>query len=205
MRTTIPARWPCSRVSSTRTSWVTKCINDIEQRWNTGRFGKEYDECDDLRAKAEWNTNAGLGREKIFQVRSIYNDMTFIDDFLTEDFVREQQLFTYGYNDKSRLYEIEDRDVQAVKDKLLSSLTNMGHPYITVVDGNYDNRGELYLKHRFDGMEIRQDYAKDTLTNIHHIWTRPVHLETIIGEKTTLMTFDGENHRERVMSDKNAA
>jgi stage V sporulation protein R len=177
----------------------------IEERWNTGRFGKEYEECEDLRAKAEWNTNAGLGREKIFQVRSIYNDMTFIDDFLTADFVREQQMFTYGYNDKSRLYEIQDRDVQAIKDKLLFSLTNMGHPYITVVDGNYENRGELYLKHRFDGMEIRQDYAKDTLTNIHHIWTRPVHLETKIGEKTTLMTFDGESHRERVMSDKNAA
>jgi stage V sporulation protein R len=177
----------------------------IEERWDTGRFGKEYEECPDLKVKAEWDTGAGMGREKIFQVRSIYNDMTFIDDFLTPEFVRDQKLFTYGYNDKTRLYEIRDRDVQSVKEKLLSSLTNMGHPYITVVDGNYENRGELYLKHRFDGMEIRQDYAKETMNNIYRIWTRPVHLETVIDEKTTLMTFDGESHRERVISDKNAA
>jgi len=178
---------------------------DIEWRWNTGRFGKEYDECSDLQAKAEWNTDAGLGREKIFQVRSIYNDMTFIDDFLTADFVRDQMLYTYGYNDKNRLYEIQERDVQAIKEKLLFSLTNMGQPFISVVDANFENRGELYLKHRFDGMELRQDFAKDTLVNVFSIWSRPVHIQTIVGEKTTLLTFDGENHRERVMSDENAA
>jgi stage V sporulation protein R len=177
----------------------------IEERWNTGRFGKEYDECTDLAAKATWDTEAGMGRKKIFQVRSIYNDMTFIDDFLTPEFVREQKLFTYGYNDKTRLYEIRDRDVENIKEKLLSSLTNMGHPYITVVEGNYENRGELFLKHRYDGMEIRQDYAKDTLRNLYQVWTRPVHIQTFIDEKTTVMTFDGENHRERVISDKDAA
>ncbi len=178
---------------------------DIEYRWNKGRFGKEYEECDDIGAKARWDTGAGQGREKIFQVRAIYNDMTFIDDFLTPDFVREQKLFTYRYNEKTRYYEIQDRDINAIKEKLLSSLTNMGHPYICVVDANYENRGELYLKHRFEGIELRQDYANDTLTNLVKIWTRPVHIETVVDEKTMLMTFDGENHRERIMSEKNAA
>jgi len=180
-------------------------FKDIEYRWDTGKFGKEYEECSDLREKARWNTDAGLGREKIFQVRSIYNDMTFIDDFLTPDFVRDQMLYTYGYNDKSRLYEIKDRDVRAIKDNLLGSLTNMGQPYISVIDGNFENRGELYLKHRFDGVELRLDYARDTLRNIYHIWTRPVHIQTVVDEKATLLTFDGENHRERIMSEENAA
>jgi stage V sporulation protein R len=180
-------------------------FKDIEHRWNTGRFGKEFDECDDIRVKAEWDTGADQGRKKIFQVRSIYNDMMFIDDFLTADFVRDQMLFTYGYNDKTRLYEIKDRDVDAIKEKLLISLTNMGHPFISVVDANFENRGELYLKHRFDGIELRQDYAKDTLYNTFQIWSRPVHIQTIIGDKPTLLTYDGENHRERVMSEENAA
>jgi stage V sporulation protein R len=177
----------------------------IEYRWDAGRFGKEYEECDDLSRKARWDTGAGLGREKIFQVRSVYNDMTFIDDFLTPEFVRDQKLFTYRYNDKSRMYEIHDRDVNAIKEKLLSSLTNMGHPYISVVDANYENRGELYLKHRFDGAELRQDYAKDTLKNLFRIWTRPVHVQTVVDEKITVLTFDGENHRERTLSEQNAA
>jgi stage V sporulation protein R len=180
-------------------------LKDIEYRWNTGRFGKDFEECTDLKRKADWDTGAGLGREKIFQVRSIYNDMTFIDDFLTADFVREQMLFTYGYNDKTRLYEIEDRDFQLVKDRLLFSLTNMGQPFISVVDANFENRGELYLKHRFDGMELRQDYAKDTLANLYRLWTRPVHIQTVLDEKPALLSFDGENHRERTMSEENAA
>jgi stage V sporulation protein R len=131
--------------------------------------------------------------------------MTFIDDFLTPDFVRDQMLFTYGYNDKNRLYEIQDRDVEKIKEQLLFSLTNMGQPFISVVDGNFENRGELYLKHRFDGVELRQDYAIDTLRNIHRMWTRPVHIQTFVDEKVTLMTFDGENYRERIMSEENAA
>jgi len=180
-------------------------FKDIEYRWNAGRFGKEYEECDDLREKAAWNTDAGLGREKIFQVRSIYNDMTFIDDFLTEEFVRNQMLFTYSHNDKTGTYEIQDRDIRAVKEKLLFSLTNMGHPYITVVDGNYENRGELYLKHRFDGVELRIDYAKETLKSIYSIWTRPVHIQTVVEEKPTVLTYDGTDHKERTITEKTAA
>ena len=68
-------------------------FRDIEDRWNRGAFGKEYDECDDYRTRRDWNTDAGLGREKIFEVRRIHNDLTFIDEFLTLDFVREHKLF----------------------------------------------------------------------------------------------------------------
>jgi stage V sporulation protein R len=56
---------------------------DIEERWNKGRFGKEWDECDDLRTRRAWDKNLGLGREKVFEVRKHYNDVTFIDTFLT--------------------------------------------------------------------------------------------------------------------------
>jgi stage V sporulation protein R len=180
-------------------------FHDIEHRWNTGRFGKDYEECDDLRAKAEWDTGAGLGREKIFQVRAIYNDMTFIDDFLTEEFCREHRMFTFSLNERTGNFEIDSRNFQAIKEKLLFSLTNMGQPYIYVADGNFENRGELYLKHRFDGVELRQDYAKATLESLHKIWTRPVHVQTVVDEKTTLLTYDGAHHRERTMGEPNAA
>ncbi len=43
-------------------------LRDIEMRWNTGRFGKEYDECDDLEKRRKWNKDLGLGRKKIFEV-----------------------------------------------------------------------------------------------------------------------------------------
>ncbi|MDH4038740.1 MAG: SpoVR family protein, partial [Candidatus Krumholzibacteria bacterium] len=149
---------------------------DIERRWNTGRFGKDYEECDDAAARAAWNRGTGAGREKIFQVRAIYNDMTFVDEFLTEEFCRENRLFTYSLNERNGRYEIADREFRAVKEKLLFQLTNMGQPYITVVDANHENRGELYLKHRFDGVELRLDYAQATMEALFKIWTRPVHV-----------------------------
>ena len=42
-------------------------FRDIEDRWNRGRFGREFDECDDLALKRTWNRDTGLGRQKIFR------------------------------------------------------------------------------------------------------------------------------------------
>ena len=180
-------------------------FHDIERRWNSGRFGKDYDECDDIARKAAWKRDTNEGREKIFQVRAIYNDMTFVDEFLTEEFCREQKLFTYSLNERNGRYEIADRDFRAVKEKLLFQLTNLGHPYLTVVDANFDNRGELYLKHRFDGVELRTDYAKATMEALHKVWTRPVHVQTTVGEAAVVLTYDGSSHRERALSAADAA
>jgi stage V sporulation protein R len=178
---------------------------DIERRWNTGRFGKEYDECDDSARRAAWNRETGEGREKIFQVRAIYNDMTFVDEFLTEEFCRENRLFTYSLNERNGRYEIADRSFHAVKEKLLFQLTNMGQPFLTVVEANHDNRGELYLKHRFDGVELRMDYARATMEALFKIWSRPVHVQTVVGETATLLSYDGSAHRERTFDTSNAA
>ena len=166
-------------------------FRDIEDRWNKGRFGKDYDDCEDLVAKKAWNTEAGGGREKIFEVRRIYNDLTFIDTFLTHEFCREHKLFQFGYNDSQEVYEIESREFPKVKQQLLFSLTNMGRPIISVVDANYKNRGELFLNHESSGVDIQVDYALDTLRNLHAIWTRPVHVETRLNEKRTILSFDG--------------
>ena len=63
-------------------------FRDIETRWDQGKFGKGYEECESLEERRNWDRKLGLGREKIFEVRKIYNDVTFIDTFLTDDFCR---------------------------------------------------------------------------------------------------------------------
>jgi stage V sporulation protein R len=169
----------------------------IEDRWNKGRFGKEYDDCNNLTKKKNWDKKLGLGRRKIFEVRKIYNDVGFIDTFFTEDFCNEQKFFTYKFNEQANIYEIASRDFKEIKKQLLFSLTNLGRPFIYVIDGNYGNRGELYLKHRHEGIDLKIDYAQATLTNIYNIWQRPVHIETIVGEKGKILTFDGKEQSER--------
>lgn len=171
-------------------------FRNIEDRWNKGKFGKEYDECEDWETKKNWNKDAGLGQQKIFEVRKLYNDLMFIDAFLTPDFCREHNLFVYEYNDRNQVYEISDREFNKVKEKLLFSLTNFGQPFIFVEDANYLNRGELYLLHRHEGVDLKMDEAKDTLMNLYKLWSRPVNLETKFDDIKTLLTFNGQEHSE---------
>ena len=62
------------------------------------------------------------------------------------------------------------------------------------VGGGESLRGELYLGHQWEGVDVRFDQAIDTLRNVHHIWRRPVHLETKEEGRGRLISFDGENH-----------
>jgi stage V sporulation protein R len=170
-------------------------FRDIEERWNKGQFGKDYDDCDDLTAKRRGDTGAGVGREKIFEVRRVHNDLTFIDEFLTLDFCRQHKLFSFGYNEDTNYYEIESREFPKIKQRLLFSLTNRGRPSIAVRDGNYKNRGELFLEHRYNGVELQMDYARETLVNLQRLWRRPVHIETMLEEAPAILSFDGTEHK----------
>jgi len=172
---------------------------DIEDRWNRGKFGPEWEDCDDAASKYSWDRQLGLGRKKIFEVRKIYNDVTFIDEFLTPEFVEKHELYTYTYNKQTQEYVIESRDFKAIKEKLLFSLSNFGQPYIQVEDGNYKNRGELYLAHRYDGIPLRMDHARDTMENIFKVWQRPVHVETVMEKRKKVMTWNGSKHEEKII------
>ena len=174
-------------------------FRDIEDRWNKGRFGKSYEECDNLEERRHWDRALGLGREKIFDVRKLYNDITFIDEFLTADFCREQKLFTFAFNKQSGQYEIAEREFGKVKQKLLMQLTNMGSPFIYVVDANHANRGELYLVHRHTGVDLDMDHARETMANVQSIWRRPVQLETRLNDRPRLLSFDGSDHQEHAL------
>jgi stage V sporulation protein R len=168
----------------------------IEERWNKGQFGREYDECDDLAARRSWDRKLGQGREKIFEVRRIYNDITFIDDFLTKEFCIEHKLFVYKLNAQTNKYEIADRDFEAIKRSLLFRLTNMGHPVIVIGDGNFRNRAELLLRHRHEGVDLEVSEARDTLRNLHRVWQRPVTLETVVEDQPRLLSYDGDKFKE---------
>ncbi|MBM80533.1 MAG: SpoVR family protein [Planctomycetaceae bacterium] len=169
-------------------------FKDIEERWNKGQFGPEWDDCDDMREKQRWDKDLGLGRDKIFEVRRVHNDVTFVDTYLTPEFCHKHKMFSFAYNDAANYYEIASREFEQIKQQLLNSLTNHGRPIISVVDGNYRNRGELYLKHLFRGIELKLDYARDTLTNLEKLWSRPVHIETTIEDHNVVLSFDGSTH-----------
>jgi stage V sporulation protein R len=165
---------------------------DIEERWNKGQFGKDYNDCKDMVEKERWDTQAGLGKEKIFEVRRTHNDITFIDEFFTADFCQRMKLFTYKFNQRTNRLEIDQRDFEGIKAKLLSALTNFGSPLIEIADDNYGNRSEILLRHVYHGADLDLSTAQETMKNIYGLWRRPVNLTTIIDDKECIFNFDGK-------------
>ena len=68
------------------------------------------------------------------------------------------------------------------------------------MDGNFRNRNELLLQHQYEGVELRKDYAQDTLVNLQRLWNRPVHIESVIDDKPALISYDGTNHEVKTKS-----
>jgi stage V sporulation protein R len=108
--------------------------------------------------------------------------VTFIDEFLTEEFVSENNYFTYEYTRTSGDFRVTSSDYEDVKRKLLLRFTNFGKPTVAVYDGNFDNRNELLLGHQYNGVMLDVEQAKRVLERTYDLWGRPVNLMTVVKE-----------------------
>jgi stage V sporulation protein R len=176
-------------------------FRDIEDRWNKGKFGKDYEESANLGEKKRWDKGLGLGREKIFEVRRVYNDVNFIDEFMTPEFIEKHKFYQYGRDPHTGQLRIVSRDPVRIKQTLLYQLTNLGRPFIYVLDGNYCNRGELYLAHRHNGVDIEIKFAVETLKNLYKIWQRPVHIQARIDDDMILFSYAGDQPKQATIHD----
>jgi hypothetical protein len=127
-------------------------FKDIERRWNRGQHGKEW-ERPRTSARSAGTTSMKGPREDLrgapdLQRRELHRRV------LTEEFVERHKMYQYGRDPHTGQLRIVSRDFDRIKQTLLYQLTNMGQPFIYVVDGNYCNRGELYLAHQHNGLEV---------------------------------------------------
>ncbi len=122
------------------------------------------------------------GWDRMREIRESHNDVTFLDEFLTQEFVDENDYFTYEYTQSTGDYRVTSTDYEDVKKKLMLRFTNFGKPTIVVEDGNYNNRNELLLSHKYNGVMLDLGQAEDTLERVFELWGRPVNLKTIVKE-----------------------
>jgi stage V sporulation protein R len=163
-----------------------KIFEDIERRWDEPK--------DEERERL--GRSGGEGRAKVFEVRELDNDASFLRNYLTRDLVEELDLYLYRLEGDK--WVIVEKDWEVVRDTILTGMTNFGQPYIVVEDGDYKRGRELYLKHRHEGDDLDLDYADKTLRHIYQLWSRPVHLETLVEGKTTVLTYEGQRGRAEV-------
>ncbi|WP_248517395.1 SpoVR family protein [Salinarchaeum laminariae] len=140
--------------------------------------GSRYDSVTEALADVDY----AAGWNRMFEIRESHNDVTFLDAFLTAEFVDANDYFTYEYSRAAEEHRVASTDPEDVKRKLLLQFTNLGKPTITVEDGNYGNRNELLLGHQFNGVALDLEQAERVLERTFELWGRPVNLATIVKE-----------------------
>jgi stage V sporulation protein R len=130
-------------------------------------------------------TENNEGRDFLFAVRESDRDNSFLRRHLTEELVRELDLFEYAtQGDDVVVTEISDKEGwKTVRDSLIRNIGSNTLPVIRVVDGDYGGKRSLYLEHVHDGRDLHPEYAEKTLAFVHHLWPHEVILSTSIGGK----------------------
>lgn len=135
------------------------------------------------------------GREKIFEVRELERDASFIRRYLTKELCEELNLFQYGKRSFDFVVEevSDDRGWESIRDNLSFSSGIGGIPHIRVIDLNKKDY-TLTLEHVYDGRELELSYAKETLRYLGKLWGYKVRLKTTDrnGESFILLCDNGK-------------
>lgn len=155
----------------------------IEDKWNKGRFGREYDECQDNRTKEKWDKQLGLGHEKVFEVRATHNDVMMLSDFFDQEFCDKYQFYEWQKFPSQEPgveaeYRIVSRDAKKIKRMLIQRYLNGGLPDVRLVDHNGRGKGIMVWEHQWDGRTLQPKFTTETIKNASKIWQRPIALIT---------------------------
>lgn len=131
------------------------------------------------------------GTKKIFEVREVERDYSFIRRYLTLELCQDMNLFEYAKRDSDYIVkEVSDEEGWKEIRDTLSNNCGMGMvPYIHVVDVERDRT--LVLEHVYDGRELLLEYAESTLKHMVDLWGHPVILKTMMaGKEFTILCDD---------------
>lgn len=137
------------------------------------------------------------GREKIFEVREVETDVSFIRNYVTKELCEKLDLYLFAKQGDE--WRVTAKGWEKVRDGIVNQITNCGIPYIFAEDADYQRRGELYLRHGYEGIELDTAYVRKTLPHIYHIWQRPVHLETVEDGHAVVYTCGNKEVERRVL------
>jgi stage V sporulation protein R len=154
---------------------------DIEDRWDKGKHGDEWEEEPNLIRKKEWDTKEMKGWEKVHQILRTNHDWFFMNEFLTNDLTRDLNLYIYikGKEFMAGKFIVTDYDIDQVRQMIINSFSHSGVPKIRVVDGNYRGKNDLLLEHEHIGIDLDDVYTHKTLEHIHNLWGNNIYLKTM--------------------------
>ncbi len=134
------------------------------------------------------------GMEAIFEAREVDRDASFLRRFLTEELMREMDMFEYEPRGEDLVIsKVSDKDGwRKVKETLIKSVGLGSVPVIKIEDADYNQNRSLYVKHSHDGRDLQLEYAEKSLSYLHRLWGREVVLETVVNGKRALLSYSGD-------------
>ncbi len=162
-----------------------KIWEDIEKRW-------DHPSADEIE---EFGPRTKNGREKLFEVREVERDASFLRRYLTEELIRELNLFEYKSRGNEQVVSrvADDENWREIKETLIQNVGTATIPVIKVEDSDYTNNRTLLLKHHHEGRDLQLEYAEKTLKYLYQLWGHDIAMDTVLdGRNTQLLFSDGK-------------
>jgi stage V sporulation protein R len=132
---------------------------------------------------------AKTGMQKIFEAREVERDASFLRRYLTEDLMREMDIFKYEPRGEELVVSqvADDSGWREVKETLIKNVGTNSIPVLKVEDADFGQNRTLYVKHYHDGRDLHLEYAEKSLMYLQRLWGREVVLETVLDGKRSLL------------------
>jgi stage V sporulation protein R len=132
------------------------------------------------------------GDEKLFQVREVERDTSFVRRYLTAELARELDLFKFEPRGSDLVVsEVSDEEgFEEVKETLIRNIGTNTIPVIKVEDADFGQNRTLYLRHYHDGRDLHLEYAEKTLAYVYALWGRECALETMVRGRRILLIYN---------------
>jgi len=126
------------------------------------------------------------GFDEALLIRETHNDITFLRTYLDQEFLMDQNLFSYSFKSAYKSSTIDDIADEIGWEKLRDDLIlNVGlnrAPVVFVMEMNKDHK--LTLVHEHDGRDLEVPYAQKVFNYIKELWGDELILLTQIeGER----------------------
>ncbi len=119
-------------------------------------------------------------------VREVHNDISFLRFYIDEEFLADQNYFSYSFKKDQKVItidEVSNNDGwESVRDDMIKNVGLNRVPVVYVEEIEKDNT--LFLIHEHDGRDLDLNYAEKVYKNIKSLWGDEVKLiSTVENEK----------------------
>ena len=125
------------------------------------------------------------GFEEAVAVREIHNDITFLRFYLDEEFMKDQNYFSYSFKKSDKAITIDDisdtEGWESVRDEMINNIGLNRIPIVFVDEIKKNNT--LCLVHEHDGRDLDLKYAEKVYEHIRTLWGDEVKLLSTVEDE----------------------